>query len=659
MLLLAFNLVLIVFSAVRMNTTGDVTDPQTPQATSDPAITEPEPIETEEPLPAEPEPISAEDARLQVYYVNLNDSNARYDTFLDERGWGMEADGYLTTGYLLYDEWLESQTLRVKNSGGIVRICGYDEEKNLLLSLSEGEFTVFDEENGVLAVDIPQDVAGVCFLRVCVALPETENVTPVITLNQEITPRQYEINEAVEGSDDSSALALLSLLDALAAEKTVEAPDPLAETEQTYIVAESDRVISDMSRYMGENTSSFAFVTDLHYMGTPDITYITKNITRALNRIGANGALRFVAFGGDNLAETSPDIAAHLVRARKFSSLLSGIEIPYIVLKGNHDDNSISSYIQTGGYNTFGYEMSDSQFYYYFWRNHSDIFEESDREDGLYGYTDLAESKTRVIFLNSSDIPYIVRDGALVYTGIHDYGYSGEQLSWLAGTALDFSAKEVPSDWGVILIEHIPFSTQMYDDSVRNNADVLNGILAAYAAGGTYTASNETGDFPYSVSVDFTTQGPGEIIAEICGHNHCDQDLCNNGILEVSTMQAGTDDVGYHAAVDGETYRKVVNSADETAFDVFTVDRELGILAATRYGAGKNRLFHYADLLLTVGEEVMLTPLSEGTLTWSSGDSAVATVSETGIVTAHAAGTVRIAATDADGNYEIFYITVG
>lgn len=76
-----------------------------------------------------------------------------------------------------------------------------------------------------------------------------------------------------------------------------------------------------------------------------------------------------------------------------------------------------------------------------------------------------------------------------------------------------------------------------------------------------------------------------KIICCINGHGHTDASETLNGVLYIQTRAAAPTD--YMGVADLST----VGTADETAFDVFVVDRDGGKIYSVRYGAGADRSF--------------------------------------------------------------------
>lgn len=236
-----------------------------------------------------------------------------------------------------------------------------------------------------------------------------------------------------------------------------------------------------------------------------------------------------------------------------------------------------------------------------------------------YGYLDFANQKIRVVYLNTCDTSeWKVTEGAEARA---DW-ISPTQTQWLANTALDFSCKETPSEWGVVILGHHPlhYGASCYDAVMQ--------ILEAYRDGSSGslsctvrvdTADDGTVTYPQQVvTYDFSAGDRAEIICNIHGHNH------NCGASKISsTTRTGSDEVEpwlwrfcipnisanrYNTGYDvGELYAefdengnpvywpKETGTAKATSFCVVNIDRKNKKIHAHIFGAGRDRVMDYGD----------------------------------------------------------------
>lgn len=258
--------------------------------------------------------------------------------------------------------------------------------------------------------------------------------------------------------------------------------------------------------------------------------------------------------------------------------------------KGNHDDNSIVLDGNTLGiseilsneeiYNDFSCISSEDKVT----MNYGEI-------DKSYGFLDIKNRKIRIFFLNTVDIP----NSLPKYTQQHTKAIGQKQLDFVANN-LHFNS----NDWGVIFISH----HCLYNNSGINpsndkdtyvtdshGGDAIKGIINAFKNRTSYSVNSTLENFGYSLNIDFTDNKSNEVICCINGHTHKDaHGITDNGILLISSQNAGIQD---GEDENGNPVSKTKGTETETAIDIFTIDRKIKKVFATRYGAGKDREFNY------------------------------------------------------------------
>lgn len=356
---------------------------------------------------------------------------------------------------------------------------------------------------------------------------------------------------------------------------------------QDYAKNETERVKNALPK-LKETSLRFAFISDLHYKFIDEMRVTVSNIIHAVNELNKTEKIDFLCLGGDNVGNypTSPE--DHIKMMEELRALLENSEVPVIFVQGNHDDNSIHGRIPGTNTCRIGFEVKDDIQYY-------TLFSIAEKcpafhfagNKALYGYFDAEKANTRVVFLNSSDVPYIVRDGIMKYNQQWDFGYSEKQLSWLCHTALANAPENV------IFIEHMPFDHIRHNYSGENiyNDDAVDAITTAFSCAEKLHIESQHEDFGYNISVDFQGE-THNIPARISAHCHIDtQTIDPAGFLSVTTMLAGRKNSGMDVGDDGVLYEREPYSAIETSMDIFTFDPEEYTLSATRYGSGKSRTF--------------------------------------------------------------------
>jgi len=237
----------------------------------------------------------------------------------------------------------------------------------------------------------------------------------------------------------------------------------------------------------------------------------------------------------------------------------------------------------------------------------------TDDLSGGYSFQDFPEFKTRVIVLNTSD--GISEDGI---------GMSAQQLQWFA-ESLDLSDKPDASEWGILILSHIPLDFGPLPDTAGR-------ILDAYLGGTAVALVAEDSSATY----DFTGKNAAEIIANFHGHSRClladnlylvnqNSAMYRSPIVRICIPNAGssgTNRFGTNNSADSngiefgetETFEKVPGTEKATAFNIVTIDRESKVIHCINYGAGYDREIPYASGLLTETASSG-TPAPEGAYT--------------------------------------------
>lgn len=200
-------------------------------------------------------------------------------------------------------------------------------------------------------------------------------------------------------------------------------------------------------------------------------------------------------------------------------------EVPVLCLKGNHDDNSELLLTESLTPKEF-HECFPSCF------QNSGIVVDNNNVYGCYGYYDDKEHKTRFIYINSVDLPWIENDGVLKYKGMWHKGISQQQLIFIAN-ALKFSEP----GWGVVIVSHHSLvSIEGFDTTSdtyvtpQNGGQQLYGIIKAFKNKTSYTGS-VTGDFACKVNVDYTNNESNGVYLLLIGHIPCDRYAIYDGMF--------------------------------------------------------------------------------------------------------------------------------
>ena len=331
----------------------------------------------------------------------------------------------------------------------------------------------------------------------------------------------------------------------------------------------------------------FAFLTDLHYKAIDSMRTAVSNIVHTLNDLNKTEKIDFVCLGGDNVGNYPGSPEDHIRMMNELHDLLNHLDMPWFLVHGNHDDNSIHGRVAPDAeVSKPGFEIRpDTQYDILF--SHAEKYENYHPagKGKLYGYFDIPNANTRALFLNTSDIPYTVtEDGLLKYTGQWNFAYSGNQLTFVCE-----ALKDAPKN--LFVFQHGSAPNKFFTMEFVENFSIMNDILKAFENGAYICSKREHEDFGYDIEADFIGKSH-RIPAKITGHCHADLTFADNaGFHYITTMLAGRKNSGWKPNENGVFFDREPLSDKETSVDIFTFDPEAYTLKATRYGSGEDRIF--------------------------------------------------------------------
>lgn len=331
-----------------------------------------------------------------------------------------------------------------------------------------------------------------------------------------------------------------------------------------YVDEMADEAVKRLKNLQYGNAASFAFVTDIH-----NCTDYAQRALYAIEKINREISISFTCLGGDYLCNndrTSKDTA--VAQHRELVEVLDkyGKDPLAVVAVGNHD------------YNVFGSDenaVMPDEIFDILMAHHSGVVYDENNPKSLYGYYDDEKAKLRMIYLNLMDMS---DNNKAVDHSVAAIGSA--QLKWLAECALDVPNKE----WGVVFFSHYEPIPHPFAGATRVfGGEALWGVIRAFKNGTGFSASAKCGDMQYSVNCDFSGQGKRDVIGYFYGHHHCDLQWSESGIPLISCLAAASDN--FSGGVNG-LYPKTRGSGEESAFSVFTVNRDERRIYCVRCGAG-------------------------------------------------------------------------
>ena len=239
-------------------------------------------------------------------------------------------------------------------------------------------------------------------------------------------------------------------------------------------------------------------------------------------------------------------------------------------------------------------------------------------ENGTDYYVDFPSTGVRVVSLNACNVSVS-----------STYAFGASTAQWLEDIALD-------TQYTVILIEHLPsIPSQVWNNNAPTNRVAVTDKLTAFVnGGGTLIQLNGHSH------VDMAFVSPWLSIAQVC-QKFAQADISSSDYQDIT---------GYIDVLDNP--ERTENTYTDDAWSVCIYKPLTNEFDMIRFGAGVDRYFHVTPISPTT-----VTSKLSGTLTWSTSDATVATVSG-GVITGVGTGRCAILAKDADGNYECWIVIV-
>ncbi|MBQ8509507.1 MAG: metallophosphoesterase [Clostridia bacterium] len=306
---------------------------------------------------------------------------------------------------------------------------------------------------------------------------------------------------------------------------------------------------------------NFVFITDQHNRlnqlsakysktRTPDDYELAVNAVEAIRYVVERcPKIDCVISGGDIGNDYFHDPQQIRDSLHEIANAMYTLPVPVHCVIGNHDDAVGTAMLR--GYDTTRYAIKPDELH--------DLCMKSNPTAENYYFIDHEASGTRLVFLNTSDNPWLT-DASGQYTHGYRLEISAKQIKWFAEEALSTDKK-------VLVVSHGPLTNRgmfgsvsggiMPYDNVRNNSEMLHLIR---------THKN--------------------VKALIAGHVHYDnihylEDF--DHLVSITTMSSYLDLQCFQ--------KRWFREETETAFDVFSVkDSRVHI---TRFGAGTDRIAHF------------------------------------------------------------------
>lgn len=337
----------------------------------------------------------------------------------------------------------------------------------------------------------------------------------------------------------------------------------------TYLQSEITTSINSIMNKQTDENITFIWLTDSHTNpDSADNIQVWNDTLKSINAIAQNIPIDFILHTGDIVDQnyvtqygaTDPQVFQCISESLRE---VHNIDNRLLLANGNHD-----------GVNANGY--GNKQWYYFCNGKINDNYPEKPAFPCSYSYKDFPYINTRVITLSCPDSNP---------QNTYYWGYSDEQLEWLANIALD-----TPDNYNVIIAVHTPF-VEKYNGQPLGHTDTFSGIINAY--------HNHTSFSDSRITVDYSNKVGTKVIIELAGHTHFDA-LIDSGVTSYTDV---TNTLPCKILVSGCSWfyngtptwegasvpERTMNTSSEILFNVCIYNPTQNTLELIRVGAGNDR----------------------------------------------------------------------
>ncbi|WP_054660019.1 metallophosphoesterase family protein [Secundilactobacillus kimchicus] len=372
--------------------------------------------------------------------------------------------------------------------------------------------------------------------------------------------------------------------------------EPVSETftpstdEQAQLQALHDQV------ELGKHSDDviIAYITDTHFdsYATPASARVLHSM-QLMSWYAKTYPVDLVVHGGD-VNDGVKDKNLSRIDVEQAVDAIKTSHRPYIILQGNHDDNS--GYVR----DMAGYQENQLLTNSEAWNlRNSPVLKRATGTDNpnnaVFGTYDIPNSKITVVVLDGFDQPDVAptgSDGGMHWKSFrHGYNrYSPKQVSWLKGTL-----NTMPRDRKVLFINHIalngvPIGVENSGWNIlgADNNDKYKSGLFEYNAGVDKSDVSNSREI-YDTITTFQSQ-TGNVIGYVSGHTHADNNAYSGGVQFI-TQTAGIADRGGDRGTDKSIPSSSLYGIDNNAWTILRISKQAGTVDQFRFGWQNSQSF--------------------------------------------------------------------
>lgn len=254
---------------------------------------------------------------------------------------------------------------------------------------------------------------------------------------------------------------------------------------------------------------------------------------------------------------------------------------PYFNVKGNHDDND--KYDEHHDrLVSFGEREFENIMWPQMYRQPEINYVTTKNGLGYYDQGDL-----RVIFINTSDVPYLVdENGIKKYDSKLVLGVREDQVEELIEVLSESSGKQI------LIMGHANLINRKGNNALKYNGRTLHELLVAYnqREKGFLHANGVPEEFELHNAFDFSQIQDSKIFAYVCGHRHIEDKFMINGLQYILLNCSALMGKGYAlTSAYNKRWDRKIDHPSESAGYVLNVDLAHRELQVFGFGAATFR----------------------------------------------------------------------
>lgn len=334
----------------------------------------------------------------------------------------------------------------------------------------------------------------------------------------------------------------------------------------------------------GDNSVTLSVITDTHFKNKNSMDYYGWNGLQHVKEFSYLDQIAPVALKV-HLGDWIDGSDAGLISESELTKIRNAFRsktVPYIIVKGNHDENDkfdemhdlSASFPEKEFDNIMWPGMYNQARIHYISRQHGVCY---------YDFGDL-----RVIAINTSDVPYILdAHGKKRYDTKLVLGVREDQIEEIIEILTHSSNKKI------IFLSHANPINRKGGNALKFNGRSLHELLVAFnqrEKGKMHSSHDVPPEFRLSNDFDFTKVKDTRIVAYFCGHRHHEDQFRINGIQYIIFNCSALMGPNHSLTTKyNKTWNRQIDTATEAAGYLVNVDLVKHRLQVFGYGASSRR----------------------------------------------------------------------